>query len=108
MSPMSGAVNVRGRGVAPAVLALVIALFLALATGACGSSSGSGSSSTAKRPTTQATLTILAPEPNATVPPTFKLEFKLTGGRIVPAASTAVNGVDGHIHVSVDGQIVSM
>jgi hypothetical protein len=118
MTTMSGAAHPRGRGVAiattrphtgnrshrvPAVTA-ALALILAVAAGACSSSSAKAP----PRPVTNAKLEIVSPQANSTVPSTFKLVFKLTGGEVVSATSTALRGDQGHIHVSVDGRIVSM
>ena len=102
MTPMSGAANVRGRGVATAVLVA------ALSVGAVAACSSSSPSASTKRPTTNARLEIVSPPPNAIVGSTTKLVFKLIGGRVVPATSKALRGDEGHIHVSVDGKIVSM
>ncbi len=85
-------------------MTLALAAVLAISLGACGSSS----SSTVKRPTTSARLEVLSPAPNSVVGTSVKLVFKIIGGRVVPATTTAVNGSEGHIHVAVDGKIVSM
>src|SRR5256885_307673 len=86
---------------------MVALLMVSGATGAAACSSSSSPKAT-KRPTTNAKLAIVSPAPNAVVPPTIQLEFKLTNGKVVPATSTALRGDEGHIHVSVDGRIVSM
>jgi hypothetical protein len=60
------------------------------------------------RPTTTARLQIVAPVPGQVVGPSFTVELKLLGGRIVPLTTTRNRPDEGHIHVSVDGALVSM
>ena len=83
------------------------ALVAALVTlGACGGdTSGSGA-----RPSTQARLEIVRPSPNQILPPTFRLELNLMGATVVPesAAGGPLRGNEGHIHVTLDGKLVSM
>src|SRR5205823_6241842 len=64
-----------------------------------------------KRPSTTATLTILSPRPGevfhgsiATVP----VRLRLAGGRIVSFTSTNIVPNEGHIHLFLDGNLVSM
>jgi hypothetical protein len=95
------------------VLGLVAAALLCAAT-ACGggSSTGSGSTSSAglsARPTTPAQIRIAAPEPNAVVPgPDVPVTVDLSGAKVVSVTSTDVRPDEGHIHISIDGRIVSM
>ncbi len=72
--------------------------------------SSSKPAATATRPTTKAVLEIVAPTPSAVVGPHPKLVFKLIGAEVLPASagSATLRGDQGHIHVSVDGKIVSM
>lgn len=86
---------------------LPVLLATAVTAGAC--SSGSGTSS-GPRPGTDARLEILAPAPSATMPPSFKLELNLIGAKVVPPEQTnaPVRGDEGHIHVSLDGKLISM
>ena len=87
------------------MLALVIALVIAVALGGCSSSSAG-----AERPTTKANLEIVSPAPNAHSGPDVDLRIELTKASVAP--STQVGGRlrpdRGHIHVSVDGQLVAM
>ncbi len=87
---------------------LPLVLATVMTAGACGSGSGTGSSG--PRPNTDARLEILAPAPNATMPPSFKLELNLVGAKVVPPEQTnaPVRGDEGHIHVTLDGKLISM
>lgn len=85
-------------------LALPVGLVLAATVTACG-----GKASTA-RPSTTARLQIVAPGPNAVAPPDLNLVTNLVGARVVPASQVTgkLRGDEGHIHVSLDGRLVSM
>ena len=87
---------------------LPLVLATVMTAGACGSSGSGGSSG--PRPNTDARLEILSPTPSATMPPTFKLELNLIGAKVVPPEQTnaPVRGDEGHIHVSLDGKLISM
>ena len=85
--------------------ALAVALLVSAA--ACGSSG----SSKPKQPTSDAQLEIVAPTVGAVVKgPDVRFAAKLTGGEIVPASQTTgpLRGDQGHIHVSVDNQLITM
>jgi hypothetical protein len=82
----------------PAVVALV-------ALTACSAKSPS---TTAARPTTAARLSIVSPTPNAVTPPDLTIELKLEGAEVVQTTTGPLRSDQGHIHVSVDGQLVSM
>jgi hypothetical protein len=92
--------------------AAVIAMSL-LASG-CGSGgsaadSPSPSSPSGSRPSSTATLTILSPENGASVRgPTVHLRLSLKGARIVKRTSTDLTSDEGHVHVLLDGQLISM
>jgi hypothetical protein len=84
-----------------------------LVAAACGSgaSSTSGPGTTAPpRPSTAATLEILAPGPNEHTARTVDVDLRLQHAHLVPG--TQVGGVlrpdRGHIHLSVDGQLVAI
>jgi hypothetical protein len=89
------------RTVGPACAVLVA---LALVTGACGG----GGSTKAARPTTSARLQIVSPAPNAVTGPDVTIQLELTGGEIVQASTGPLRPDQGHIHVSVDGKLISM
>jgi hypothetical protein len=84
----------------PLVLASVVTV------GAC---SPKGSSSAA-RPSTTARLAITSPTPDETVPPNFTLSMDLIGAKVVAPTVTGgvLRGDEGHIHVSLDGKLISM
>jgi hypothetical protein len=91
----------------PALLLVIVAL---LAAG-CGSDTkgGNSSSSASTRPTTPAQLRIVAPAPNQVVQgTTTTVTLELTGAKIVPQTSTVLHPDEGHVHLSLDGQLVSM
>jgi hypothetical protein len=75
---------------------------------AAGCSSGSSSSSA--RPTTTARLRIVAPTANEVTGPNVNIKFDLIGARVVPSTKVSgpLSGDQGHIHVSIDGKLVSM
>jgi len=61
------------------------------------------------RPRSTATLTMLQPQPNTVVTETtVHVEFQLTGGRIVAVTSKNLTSDTGHIHLSIDGRLISM
>lgn len=82
------------------------ALFAAaIVLGACGGGSGASGSS---RPTTTARVQIVQPGPNDVSGPTVHLVVNLIGAQVVQANSGPIRPDQGHIHVSLDGQLVSM
>ncbi len=84
-------------------LLVAITVLLAVAT-ACGSGGGTA------RPRTPARLEIAAPAPNAVVGPETTVRLVLHGARLVPGtqAGGAIRPRLGHVHISVDGQVVAM
>jgi hypothetical protein len=76
----------------------------AVFAGACG---GGGPPA---RPATNAELQIVNPMPNEVTGPDVHIEFRLVGATVVPAAVVKgpLRGDQGHIHVSLDGKLVSM
>jgi hypothetical protein len=61
------------------------------------------------RPSTTARLTIVSPRPSETVTgDQVRLVVRLTGGRLVPVTSTTLVSNEGHLHVWLDGRLVSM
>ena len=62
----------------------------------------------ANRPRSAATVQILEPEANAKITGgRFTVRIRLEGGRVVPETSRKLNATEGHLHVSVDGEILS-
>jgi len=90
-------------------LALALALLVGALATACAPGTSSSSTTSTTRPTTAAKLAILSPEPGATTGPSILLKLQLTGATVVsPQEVTGIVPTQGHIHVSVDGKLVSM
>jgi hypothetical protein len=76
-------------------------------TGATGSSSSS--SVTADRPASPAKLTIVAPTNGQVVTgTTVQMKVSLKDATIVPATTTEIVPDEGHLHVILDDQLISM
>jgi hypothetical protein len=61
------------------------------------------------RPRSTASLKVVQPQPNTVVTQTtLHVEFQLTGGRIVAVTSKNLTSDTGHIHLSIDGRLISM
>jgi hypothetical protein len=100
----------RTRPARAAVLLAVTALGLAAcSSGNGGSAQPAATTAVAARPSSPARLTIETPGNGQTVRqrrPEVRLE--LVGGRIVNQTTTRVQGNEGHIHLLVDGKLVTM
>jgi hypothetical protein len=94
-------------------LAAMIAV-TALVASACGGGGTPSASTTtpttvAARPSSTAKLTILSPKTGSVVHGTsVDLRFALEGARIVKQTSTTLRPDEGHVHVLLDGQLISM
>lgn len=88
--------------------ALPLALATAITVTGCGGKSTPTTNTKAKRPTSPAHLVILQPTPNQVTGTHVTLQLQLTGATVVQQTTGALTGTEGHIHVSVDGQLVSM
>jgi hypothetical protein len=89
------------------------ALSVALLLGACGgdapASTPAPASSATARPASTATLEIVEPVDDAVVAgDAGKVVFALGRGTLVDLAETEVRPDEGHLHVTVDGALVSM
>jgi hypothetical protein len=60
------------------------------------------------RPVTSARLAILEPTQDATTGPDVTVKLDLTGATIAPAGSTRLIATEGHVHLYLDGRLVSM
>jgi hypothetical protein len=63
------------------------------------------------RPSTSATITILSPQPGQVLrgdPATIQVRLRVTGARIVAQTSTHLSPDKGHIHLYLDGMLVTM
>ncbi len=96
-----------GRRVPAAVVVGVLALALALSGCGGGDSSGSGAGD-GSRPRTDVRIQIVQPAANAVTGPEPTLEVNLIGGTVVERTTGPLNPTEGHIHVTVDGKLVSM
>jgi hypothetical protein len=93
------------------------ALALALGLAACSGGGDDGgpaapaatAAATAPRPSSPAKLTIVTPRNGQTVPrdrPEVRVD--LTGAKIVNQTTTRIEGDQGHLHLLVDGKLVTM
>jgi hypothetical protein len=63
------------------------------------------------RPSTKARLEIVAPSAGAVIrgdPASVRVELRLEGGKVVPISSLRLVPNEGHIHLYLDGSLVSM
>lgn len=88
---------------------LIAFALLASACGSGGLPPTSPSSPTSFRPSSTAKLSILSPKNGAVVAgPTVHLELSLEGAHIVKQTSTDLSPDKGHVHVLLDGSLISM
>jgi hypothetical protein len=88
------------------VVALVLVIG-AVALAACAPDNSN--TTTTSRPHTSATLQIVSPTPNQTTGAAVDLRLALHGATVVsPSEVSGIDPTEGHIHVSVDGKLVSM
>ena len=91
---------------------VAIALAAALMMTACGSTNGSadgGSPPPSPRPSSPAQITIVSPKEGSVVRgPSVVVRVKLTGATIVPATTKNITPTTGHLHLSLDGKLISM
>ncbi len=88
----------------PITLGLLVAFLLTLTMAACGGTSKPA----AARPVTAARLQIVQPAPNEHTGPDVALKLDLIAAQIVPQATGPLSPNNGHIHVTLDGKLVSM
>jgi hypothetical protein len=89
--------------------ALFVAIVWALAACSSGGDEASGDSSPQARPSSTATLSIVRPENGALVHgSTVELVLELKGAKIVQATSQNLRPDEGHVHVILDGELISM
>jgi hypothetical protein len=85
-------------------LAVVAAAFLL-----AGCSAGVPQPATQVRPRSTATIAIIAPVPGETITGrTLHVRLALNGGTLTPVTSSHLTPDLGHIHLSLDGRVVSM
>jgi hypothetical protein len=101
---MRGAKTVR-------ILAVPLVLAVALISSACSKGGGAGTNSPTPydRPSSPAKVTILAPTNGEVVHGSIvPVRVRLVGARIVRPTTTHIVPTQGHLHVFLDNQIVSM
>jgi hypothetical protein len=84
----------------------VALLLIALALVAAGC--GKDDTPAKARPSTTARLQLLQPVPNQVSGPDLTVKVNLIGAKVVPRTSSKLRGDEGHIHLSLDGRLVSM
>ena len=93
------------------VLRAAAVAFVLLAAGCAGSPGPTGVSTggTSLRPHSTASVKIIEPAVGALLAgPSLHVKLELAGGVIVPQTTKAIKPNEGHIHLSLDGQVVSM
>jgi hypothetical protein len=61
------------------------------------------------RPRTTATIRVISPRPNEVIrADQVQVAVRVEGGRVVPFTSTTLVPNEGHVHISLDGRLVSM
>jgi hypothetical protein len=88
-------------------IALPLVLAVAVTATGCGGGKPNSASST-NRPATDARIQIAQPTPNQVTAPDVTLVINLIGAKVVQPAKGKPRPDEGHIHVSLDGQLVSM
>ena len=96
----------------PARRPLLFALLVAVATAGCagtGTPTHPAIGSTGPRPSSPATVEIVSPAPSTTVQgDTLHVVLRLNGGTLVPQTTTDIRPDEGHVHLYVNNQLVSM
>jgi hypothetical protein len=104
--PIGGAYALMAVGLAIMVSGLILPRQFLCSQGRCVTQSPTP---TGARPTSTATLTITKPAPGAVVHGNqMEVVMTLPGGRIIDTTSTTLTPDTGHIHLSLDGKLVSM
>jgi hypothetical protein len=89
-------------------LTAAIVLAAAAATG-CGPGDKGSNGGGGSRISSTAKISIVEPQPGAVVPvDQAMVRLTLTGGKIIPKATTDVKPDEGHIHLKLDGRIVTL
>ncbi len=102
----SGMRRIPGRPRRAAVLASVLLVALTALAG-CKKDS-SATPKPPNRPATDARIQVLEPTPNQETGPDVTVQVKLFGAKEVERQGPPIVPTEGHIHVSLDGQIVAM
>jgi hypothetical protein len=90
------------------IVAAAVALAVFVGCGS-GGSSASSPEPAVRRPSSTARLAIAEPSPGAVIEgAAVHVRLDLTGARIVQQTSSDLKPDEGHVHVSIDGTLVSM
>jgi hypothetical protein len=92
---------------------LLTTVLAGMVMSACAASAGGGpspsTSPTSTRPASTASIALVQPKANAIVTTsTVHVQFNLTGGRIVAVTTKNITPDTGHIHLFIDGRLISM
>jgi hypothetical protein len=99
---------VPGRGPRRGADRFLVLVLVASIAASC-SAGGASSAATSTRPASPAKLTIVSPTDGERINgSTVHVAVELSGAKIVQATSTNVVPTEGHLHVSLDGEIVAM
>jgi hypothetical protein len=89
--------------------ALIVVCLVVLVAGCGIRGRGGGAAEGGPRPRSTATLAIVSPEPGSTVESdSVRVRLSLTGATLALQASPDVVPDEGHIHLKLDGELVSM
>jgi hypothetical protein len=89
--------------------ALIVVCLVVLVAGCGIRGRGGGAAEGGPRPRSTATLAIVSPEPGSTVEgDSARVRLSLTGATLALQASPDVVPDEGHIHLKLDGELVSM
>jgi hypothetical protein len=116
MSVRSGAGRLRWRLAAAAASLVLVAVLAGCSGGGSGGQAGSGgqtsapaSTAMAERPRSPAKLTIETPRNGQVVKGgSVTLRLRLQNAKIVAATTTNIRPDQGHVHVMLDGRLISM
>ncbi len=99
----------RERSLVMAVILMVLLSGCAPRTQTASTPQAPGPQPAGSRPKSTAALAIVSPAPGERVSgTTLHVRIQLTGGTIIPQTSTDLSPDKGHVHLSVDGRVVSM
>ena len=85
----------------------VVSLVLVACGG--GGTGGDGGGTPGTRPSSTATISVLEPEPGAVVPAAdVVVRIDLQGATLVEETTTRIQPDEGHIHVKVDGETITL
>jgi hypothetical protein len=90
------------------LLAVVLAVAVTAAGCGGGSKSPSNAAASKNRPATTARIQIVSPTPNQVTGRNVDVKVNLIGGAVVQRTTGALTPTEGHVHLTLDGKLVSM